>query len=578
MQNIGSIPVNLSKSQQWGNGLKNSKHPVIVRIIELVSVFSLHLCLFIPRAYLDPNAIHDGIMFAAAISFSEGGVPNKNAFNQYGPLNSIIQGSWLNLFGDNLLTLRIFSALVLAFTGLLMVILIKHKLGFSKSLLISLIWNLGPPLFLPSTLPWSSSLSTLLLLLFLLSVKQFDQAKVCSNVSAVIGSMLLTLSIFLRIHMLLLVIMVLVYLIIQNKKTKNRSSLLLSFSIGQLLSLFIVTIYFKSTQSWTYFYDQGIKWPFFGIATRESLVSSQQFIIFIAGAVIPAVALIGILMVRVASKKSFRSNKIRVYSCILIFMSSAIYIANLQITPVSFKNPLFVIKIFCQNLPQVVNFLFLFVFIMMVVKTRFLYKLTFSKADTFNELLLISSSALLFQLYPSADQLHIWWIIPTIAVAVIFNSNKKLVDTNSFLRSKIAGSVLISMLASLLLYQGVEISQKRIPFKSDTLNGMYGKPPESAFIDLTMVNLEKFQRTGHKVRIHCGEAIYSATSRGYLSIDQYYLEMDGLVKVGAKGSKFDFYCNLEQKQKNLIMKRSVNTIFVVASDDNKFNLLVRNGI
>lgn len=545
-----------------------------VTIFEITTVFIFHIMGFIPRSRLDPNAIHDGIMYATAISFSDGGTPNKDAFNQYGPLNSVIHGYWLNLFGTSLLSLRILSALILSLSGVLIFALTRAKLGYGKSLMISLIWNLGPPIFLPSLLPWSSSISTLIVLFFLLSVKNFNNNYAKSRIHMVIASCLLWLSIFVRIHMLLVVILVFIYLISVKLKNKKRADISLSFYGGTLLAALLMIVYFRGTSSFSYFIDQTIKWPFFGIATRKSLLSTQQLIIFLASGVIPAVGFIGLYSIKFITKNKLKINGVILFLSILAVTVAAIFVANQQITPVSFKNPYFVLKIFSQNVPQVANFVFLLILINLLIKSGFLTGISLSQKNTYGELSLICSSGLLLQLYPSADQLHIWWITPVIIVAVVNYSAKNFMRSYLILKSKLATPVLSSLCLSLLIYQASDIAQKRIKFESKTLTGMYGMKPEAEFIDKTLVSLEGFQKTGQMIQLHCGEGIYAATSAGYLSNNLYFLELDGLKNSEINQTNYHFYCNLNSMQKQEFEQKAMKTVFSIKSDDERYNLLV----
>jgi len=255
-------------------------------------------------------------------------------------------------------------------------------------------------------------------------------------------------------------------------------------------------------------------------------------------------------------------------------MIAAIFIANQQITPVSFKNPYFVLKVFSQNIPQVTNFVFLLILIGLLLKTKFLTSISFSQDNSFSELSLICSLGILLQLYPSADQLHIWWVMPVIIVAVVNYSTKHHVGFHLFFESRLATSVLSSICLSLFIYQATDIAQKRVQLESKTLNGMYGKMLEAEFIDSTLVSLESFQNSGQKIHLHCGEGIYAATSAGYLSNNLYFLELDGLEKSGINPTNYHFYCNLNSAEKHALERKAIKTIFAIKSLADRYNLLV----
>lgn len=544
----------------------------------LVSIvlFSLHFIGFLSRSRFDPNTIHDGIMYASAVSFAKGGSPNLDSFNQYGPLNSIIQGSWLKVTDTSLLSLRILSAIVLAGIGLAMISLMRPTLGIMKSSLISFIWNFGPPVFLPSLLPWSSALSTLFLLIFLLSVRNINE-NIASKVRIAIGSILLTLSVFIRIHMIPVVLIVWLYLIIQEKKLKQRSFLLKYFSIGVILTLTLSVFYFALSNSWSDFFEQTFVWPLFGIAARSSLISRQQLIIFLSGGVIPAVGFAGIWFAKYAAGNKQSTFRKFIPGLLFLVIASSIWFTQQNVTPVSFKNPLFILKVFTQNIPQVVNFTFLFVFVFLMLKSRVFMAFSFSRQNQFYEISFISSAVLLLQLYPASDQLHIWWIIPPLIVTVVTNAKHNAGAIRLFFESRHSSNIFLAVFLSLLIYQSVDIMQSRIPLKSETLQGMTAKPGEGKFIDETMIKLEDFQKNGLRMRIRCGEGLYSTVKRGSLSVDKYFIQLDGLSTGTMKPAEYDFFCNLSSEQKDEFAEEANETIFVVRSRDNRYNLLVRNG-
>ena len=94
-----------------------------------LSVFLAQFAYFGLFARLDPEPHHDGVMLAAAIGVSEGKIPNKDVFTQYGPLTPLLQGMWLRLTEPTLLSLRIFTSLLLAGCGLVLFLILKSRLG-----------------------------------------------------------------------------------------------------------------------------------------------------------------------------------------------------------------------------------------------------------------------------------------------------------------------------------------------------------------------------------------------------------------------------------------------------------------
>ena len=90
----------------------------------------LNLLILAPQARLDPDPHHDGVMFAAAVAVSEGKVPNRDVFAQYGPLAPVLHGQILKIFGNQLLNLRLATAVMLTITAVILFALLnKIKQG-----------------------------------------------------------------------------------------------------------------------------------------------------------------------------------------------------------------------------------------------------------------------------------------------------------------------------------------------------------------------------------------------------------------------------------------------------------------
>ena len=131
-----------------------------------LGIAAVSLAVFLPFAPLDPDPHHDGIHYAVALAISEGWRVHADVFSGYGPTTALLQGLLLELFPPNLLTLRIFNALLLAGIsasayGISRLIRIRRL----PSILLSLTWVLLCPAWgvyseaLPLW-PWPSVLFT----------------------------------------------------------------------------------------------------------------------------------------------------------------------------------------------------------------------------------------------------------------------------------------------------------------------------------------------------------------------------------------------------------------------------------
>ena len=75
---------------------------------------------FLAIAPLDPDLHHDGVQYAAAAGVADGLNIHSQIFEQYGPITAWIQGWTLDVFGFNLLNLRIENALIFTLVSILM--------------------------------------------------------------------------------------------------------------------------------------------------------------------------------------------------------------------------------------------------------------------------------------------------------------------------------------------------------------------------------------------------------------------------------------------------------------------------
>ena len=147
-------------------------------------IFILDFFILGPQSILDPEPHHDGVMFAAAVAVSQGRIPNRDVFAQYGPLAPWLQGLYLHLFGNKLVNLRLMTVLLLSLTAVFMFVLIRKYLGSKISFVIQLAWIVSyPKLPLPPALPWSSVFSTLFLVL---AIVAFRSAILNTNTHALI--------------------------------------------------------------------------------------------------------------------------------------------------------------------------------------------------------------------------------------------------------------------------------------------------------------------------------------------------------------------------------------------------------
>ena len=127
--------------------------------------------LFLTFARFDPEPHHDGIQLASAIGISEGLRVHTEVFSQYGAVAPWLNGFWLSITSQSLLSLRVFGAIQLVGISVLMqLIMAGIELRRSIRNLVTIAWLAACPVWsyqkwFFSLWPWPS----ISYMLFLLS-------------------------------------------------------------------------------------------------------------------------------------------------------------------------------------------------------------------------------------------------------------------------------------------------------------------------------------------------------------------------------------------------------------------------
>lgn len=128
---------------------------------------------FLGIAPLDPDLHHDGVQYAAAAGVADGLHIQSQIFQQYGPITAWVQGLTLKMFGMNLLILRIETAVFFTITALLLLkILLLLRIPHFVSVLVCAAWVIACPVTATTPRisygyalwPWPTAITTLLLL------------------------------------------------------------------------------------------------------------------------------------------------------------------------------------------------------------------------------------------------------------------------------------------------------------------------------------------------------------------------------------------------------------------------------
>jgi len=176
-----------------------------------VFIFHLSYLIWTHRWEVDPH--HDGIMFSAAVGASQGLIPNRDFFAQYGPITPIIQGVWFRITSPTVLNMKILTCLGLALISQLLFQQSRKVLGVASALLISTLYILTGPF----GLPWSSIFSTLAIILSLIIIINSYSGESNKLWMLYLAGFILGFSIFIRIHVVAVGLSVLIVLALQKR-------------------------------------------------------------------------------------------------------------------------------------------------------------------------------------------------------------------------------------------------------------------------------------------------------------------------------------------------------------------------
>ena len=140
---------------------------------------------------LGPNTYEQGYMYTAAVAFENGSLPHKDFFMQYGPTVPAIQGSWMKLFGTDLIQLQHVTLLSLILTSMLLFIILRIRWSFFWSTILTLFWLMSGP----HGNPWSSVWSNFFALLGIFLIETITEVGIITvlPISSIVGFSLLSI-------------------------------------------------------------------------------------------------------------------------------------------------------------------------------------------------------------------------------------------------------------------------------------------------------------------------------------------------------------------------------------------------
>ncbi len=475
-------------------------------------ILSLELIYFLSFARLDPEPHHDGVMLAAAIGVSEGKIPNKEVFTQYGPVTPLFQGIWLRFTEPSLLSLRIFTALLLAICGLILFLILRSTTNLYLASLVSASWAVSYPFFiLPINLPWASIIATLFVLISILVLIN-PRTGLQSNYGIILTTMILVFGIFVRIHMVIPVIVIGIYYLhhwIRHKTSKlfilwlTTALVALSFCIG-------VLHYIGALKSYV---DQTILWPISYYATPAIGFTKGEIVARALLLFFPGFLLLLYLLYKISISTIQTKFKL-LFFFTLIF--TVVALSNVDVPHKSYLNPLYVAVSLSQNFPSIISYSAVTLLLYYFWKER--------KKLAFFDLKLLPvalGASLIPQLYPAHDTLHLYWIAPgVIASAFIYNS----VRASESLTSRLTQltPVLWSIIIACLVLGGIHLREERVAYSDPVVRGMLGVESTAQPIDEMLIAIDRLPKDA-TIKFDCAHGLFAVAGGRYLAADERFV-------------------------------------------------------
>lgn len=508
---------------------------------------------FLIQVRLDPDPHHDGIIFTSGLAFSEGLLPNKDFFSQYGPIHVAVSGWNLLVLGKAVLSLRILTAIFLASTASIMFLLIRQKKSDLLAFGVSAYWCLSCPTFiLAATTPWPTVLTTLISLIIILVIGDGSR-------NQLLISLLICLGTLCRIQFA--AVGAFIFFVILFKNWQSNRILVKKWSLALTTSLSLSTVLLIFFGILPRYIEETIFWSF-GTYGRNSITLDSAGILKI-------IALMWIPLITVFAYSIRRFLSVRKYfpffltGLVVVTISNFLFSFNL-VNPSrsSFYSIVFVLEYATRNIVESGLFLTVGVVVFRVIKT---FKTLFKSALKTQDLLsLCVALTAILQLFPQWDLMHIWWVSP---IFLTLTSQWFTFGSRS----------LVGVLICLIGLGGIQTAgyllEPRFAYSDSVLLGMFGKQEIVGSVGETLLSLEN-SGDGMRIEFNCDHAIYAGFGGKYHSSSHSYVSWGAGFLEPNQTKQGTFYCNIKSGSPilNLVASKSEN--FAIRMPDDSWNVFI----
>lgn len=487
--------------------LKTVKEQVSTKVFVLVG-FLIGSFVIYSQYLWNPDPHHDGIMYSAAIGFANGLRPNVDYFAQYGPLASVIQGFALLLFGESLTVLRLFTATLLILSGLMFAFRAYQRFGIRVASLLWFLWALSGPM----GLPWSSVISTFILVTFLFFSFKIKNKNVELNSNAFLFfSQIVLLGSLVRVQLFL----VFVLLIAVTPLYKSR------FSSIFYCRLFLATVFTISVTAflllyfdiWNSYYKQSFEWALSHYATPRITRTYLSGLIWFL--LIPVFLYLYYKLIRMIIPLSrIRKTLLGGGSLFLLLTFYIFCFTYVNKEDDSLFSPYFFSIEFFRHLLISIDYLPVSLILYIVIKRISEDKSSLKACSAEDSFLLAVALGTLAQLYPLFDPWHLWMIIPVLILCLVLIKFEK--PLRAYTQSWFLAVVTITLVALGFQFLHSGLNQN-YAFKSKAMVGMTSSRSDAPQLDATMLELEKIDSGRRKIAFLCTDGIYASANGKYMS-------------------------------------------------------------
>jgi hypothetical protein len=523
-----------------------------IKALIVISIFVL----VYQKIHWDPNPTHDGYVYSNALMVSKGYFPNRDFFAQYGPGAPLIQGHFLKIFGDSILTLRVFNLVLLSAISILLYILLKKYTTSNLSFLISVFWFLMHV----TSWAWPSNITTFFTLCSMHLCSRKNRQTKISSVAVSFAGFLLGIAVFVRIHSMVQVFLVLLFIIVSRVPRK----VIFAWFTGSLVGILLCVLILLHLGALDDYFNQSILW-----ASQQGVYMSGDggtreltFLSFLLSSKWYLIVSVELVITFFLFKSVSGSGiKFRDFYQVLFSASAAVFFGYIGLS----SNRSFVAEN-ATNLKYVIG-----MFISMVILFFPLYALLKLRNSIRGEIAIeylpfVIALAALTQLYSSPDGAHLWWIMP-----VLFVGFFSLPVLSNFLSQPFILKASYNLIFFCLILSLIDIAAgfkvQRVQLTNSIEAGMLGSESYQRTVDQTLTYLSRTVKVDSTLLNVCPSAIFSVADNRLLTFDRHVGDWDPRAIKAAEKSSFVFLCGSKSEFIDVDRFREYKLVYEKVTDD-----------